>query len=73
MMVLQEVNKVVACPYSIAGKARTHIRIQIHDYTYFQEHLKYQVLLHDPSLNRDFVDKYVAKYYNKFKYCDVMK
>ena len=56
-----------------AGKARTHIRIQIHDYTYFQEHLKYQVLLHDPSLNRDFVDKYVAKYYNKFKYCDVMK
>jgi len=38
-----------------------------------QEHLKYQVLLRDPSLNRDFVDKYVAKYYNKFKYCDVTK
>jgi len=35
-----------------------------------QEHLKSQVLIQDPLLNREFVDKYVAKYYNKFKYYD---
>jgi len=35
-----------------------------------QEHLKSQVLNRDPLLNREFVDRYVAKYYNKFRYYD---